>query len=73
MNIKHRNAQWAARASVDFFTYRYFKYVSDFQPQNILCMMLRKNGPMEVDSLVIAVRKNGFKVQIPRFGIEGIK
>jgi len=56
INVKHRNAQWAGRASVDLHTYIYFK----------------KKGPSTADSVVVRVRRNGVQVSIPRFGIEGV-
>uniref|UniRef100_A0A0G4G6P6 Ribosomal RNA-processing protein 44 n=1 Tax=Chromera velia CCMP2878 TaxID=1169474 RepID=A0A0G4G6P6_9ALVE len=55
MNQRHRNAQFASRASTELHTYLFFK----------------KKGPTETDSVVIRVRKNGLLVTVPRYGIEG--
>ncbi|XP_053992821.1 uncharacterized protein LOC128883949 [Hylaeus volcanicus] len=56
MNTKHRNAQYASRSSVKFFTYRYFKNF----------------GAFETDAIITNVKKNGVSVIIPRYGIEGV-
>ncbi|KAF8822399.1 hypothetical protein IE077_003860, partial [Cardiosporidium cionae] len=56
MNIKHRNAQWAGRASVEFHSY----------------LFLKKKGPMEIMATILSIRKNGVRIFIPKFGMEGL-
>lgn len=57
INLKHRMAQWAGRASSDLHTFFYFQ----------------KKGAQVADAVVLRVRKRGgLQVVIPRFGIEGL-
>lgn len=56
INLKHRNAQWASRASSDLHTFMFFK----------------KKGETLARAVVIRVRKSGMQVSIARYGIEGV-
>lgn len=56
INIKHRMAQWASRASADLHTFMFFN----------------KRGPQSAEAIVTRIRRTGMQVTIPRFGIEGV-
>lgn len=56
LNEKNRNARFASRASVDFFSYLYFK----------------KIGNQVTPAIIISLKKNGIQIYIPAFSIEGV-
>jgi len=56
INIKHRMAQWAGRASNDLHTFMFFN----------------KKGPQSAQAVVTRIRRSGMQVTVQRFGIEGI-
>ena len=61
INYKHRNAQFAGRASTDLHTYLFFK----------------RKGETEVDAVVAGLKRTGrgdpsLSVSVPRFGVEGL-
>ena len=61
INYKHRNAQFAGRASTDLHTFLFF----------------RAKGEMEADAVVAGIRRTGrgepsLSVTVPRFGVEGL-
>lgn len=56
INIKHRMAQWASRASADLHTFMFFN----------------KKGPQSAEAIVTRIRRTGMQVTIPRYGIEGV-
>jgi len=56
INIKHRMAQWAGRASADLHTFMFFN----------------KKGPQSAEAVVTRIRRTGMQVIIPRYGIEGV-
>jgi len=56
INIKHRMAQWASRASSDLHTFMFFK----------------NKGPQSAQGVVTRIRRTGMQVTIQRFGVEGI-
>lgn len=56
LNEKNRNARFASRASVDFFSYLYFK----------------KIGNQVTQAIIISLKKNGIQIYIPAFSIEGV-
>eukprot|EP00933_Yihiella_yeosuensis_P026726 TRINITY_DN2077_c0_g1_i1.p1 TRINITY_DN2077_c0_g1~~TRINITY_DN2077_c0_g1_i1.p1 ORF type:complete len:1051 (-),score=230.23 TRINITY_DN2077_c0_g1_i1:158-3310(-) len=56
INLKHRNAQWASRASADLHTFMFFN----------------KKGAQSVESVVTRIRRTGMQVNVPRYGIEGV-
>ena len=58
INVRHRNAQMAGRASVAY-------YVGQ-------ALRGRGDGPAEEDAFVMRVFSNGFVAFVPRFGIEGL-
>lgn len=56
INVKHRMAQWAGRASADLHTYMYFN----------------SRGQQSSEAVVTRVRRSGLQVVVPRYGIEGV-
>jgi len=55
INVKHRMAQWASRASADLHTFMYFS----------------KKGETLDEAIVTRIRRSGMQVTVPRYGIEG--
>lgn len=56
INLKHRMAQWASRASADLHTFMYFN----------------ARGSKLAEAVVNRVRRTGMQVTVPRYGIEGV-
>jgi len=56
INIKHRNAQFAGRASADLHTFMFFK----------------SKGGQSAEAVVTRIRRTGMQVNIQRYGIEGV-
>lgn len=56
INVKHRMAQWAGRASADLHTFMYFN----------------KKGKQSAEAVVTRVRRSGVQVVVPRYGIDGV-
>jgi exosome complex exonuclease DIS3/RRP44 len=56
INVKHRMAQWAGRASSDLHTFLYFS----------------AKGKQEAEAIVTRVRRTGLQVVIQRYGIDGV-
>merc|ERR1719343_93695 len=56
INVKHRMAQWASRASSDLHTFLYFN----------------SKGKKEAEAIVCRVRRTGLQVVVPRYGIDGV-
>jgi len=56
INIKHRMAQWASRASNDLHTFMFFN----------------KKGAMSAQAVVTRIRRSGMQVTVQRYGVEGI-
>eukprot|EP00928_Gymnodinium_smaydae_P080470 TRINITY_DN64157_c0_g1_i1.p1 TRINITY_DN64157_c0_g1~~TRINITY_DN64157_c0_g1_i1.p1 ORF type:complete len:1022 (+),score=282.12 TRINITY_DN64157_c0_g1_i1:167-3232(+) len=56
INVKHRMAQWAGRASADLHTFLFFN----------------AKGKKEAEAVVTRVRRTGMQVVVPRFGIDGV-
>jgi len=56
INVKHRMAQWAGRASADLHTFMYFN----------------SKGKQSAEGVVTRVRRSGLQVVVQRFGIEGV-
>ncbi|SBS86836.1 exosome complex exonuclease RRP44, putative [Plasmodium malariae] len=56
LNEKYRNARFASRASVDFFSYLYIKKV----------------GNQITNAVIINLKKNGIQIYVPGYSIEGI-
>jgi exosome complex exonuclease DIS3/RRP44 len=56
INVRHRNAQFAGRASVEFY----------------VGQALKGRGAANEEGFVIKIFTNGFVVFVPRFGIEGV-
>jgi len=56
INLKHRMAQWAGRASSDLHTFLYFN----------------AHGKKEAEAIVTRVRRTGLQVVVPRYGIDGV-
>jgi len=56
INLKHRMAQWASRASADLHTFMFFN----------------KKGTQSAEAVVTRIRRSGMQVNIPRYGVEGV-
>jgi len=56
INVKHRMAQWASRASADLHTFMFFN----------------AKGAQEAEAVVTRIRRSGMQVTVPRYGIEGV-
>ena len=59
VNVRHRGAQLAARASVELHTLIFFRTGE------------RRAGGVVADARIVRVRANGVVVFVPRYGIEG--
>eukprot|EP00913_Durusdinium_trenchii_P033083 g30973.t1 len=56
INVKHRMAQFASRASADLHTFMFFN----------------KKGQQSAEAVVTRIRRSGMQVNVPRYGIEGV-
>jgi len=56
INLKHRMAQWASRASAELHTFMFFN----------------KKGAQSAEAIVTRIRRSGMQVNVPRYGIEGV-
>ncbi|CAJ1426926.1 unnamed protein product, partial [Effrenium voratum] len=56
INVKHRMAQFASRASADLHTFMFFN----------------KKGEQSAEAIVMRIRRSGMQVNVPRYGIEGV-
>merc|ERR1712228_175534 len=56
INLKHRMAQWAGRASADLHTFLYFS----------------GKGKTPAEAIITRIRRSGMQAVIPRYGIEGV-
>jgi exosome complex exonuclease DIS3/RRP44 len=56
INVKHRMAQWAGRASGDLHTFLYFN----------------AKGAQTAEAVITRVRRTGTQVNVPRYGIDGV-
>ena len=79
LNRRHRNAQLAGRASVEYFVGQAIKsgrlsMVTDDDDDDHHHHLgrRRRHHPYEQDGFVIRVFVNGIVVYVPRFGIEGL-
>lgn len=66
LNFRHRNAQMAGRASIEYYVGQALKQLSQTQVSTD-----NKNG-VEEEGYVMRIFENGAIVFIPRFGIEGL-
>jgi exosome complex exonuclease DIS3/RRP44 len=62
LNLRHRNAQMAGRASIEFYVGQALKARGETTP----------DSGIEVEGYVMRVFENGVVVFIPRFGVEGL-
>ena len=62
LNFRHRNAQMAGRASIEYYVGQALKARSEKDP----------NASVEVEGYVMRVFENGAVVFVPRFGVEGL-
>ena len=62
LNFRHRNAQMAGRASVEFYVGQALKARGETDP----------NSGIEVEGYVMRIFENGAVVFVPRFGVEGL-
>jgi len=56
INMRHRNAQWASRASAELHTFMFFNKV----------------GTSSTEAIVTRIRRSGMQVIVPRYGFEGM-
>eukprot|EP00927_Polykrikos_kofoidii_P079100 TRINITY_DN75896_c0_g1_i1.p1 TRINITY_DN75896_c0_g1~~TRINITY_DN75896_c0_g1_i1.p1 ORF type:complete len:1011 (+),score=195.61 TRINITY_DN75896_c0_g1_i1:76-3108(+) len=56
INVKHKMAQFAGRASGDLHTYLFFK----------------AKGAQETEAVISRIRRTGIQAVVPRYGIEGV-
>ena len=62
LNFRHRNAQMAGRASIEYYVGQALKGRAQKDP----------NAGIEVEGYVMRVFENGAVVFVPRFGVEGL-
>ena len=62
LNFRHRNAQFAGRASIEYYVGQALKARSEKSPDTAI----------DVDGYVMRVFENGVVVFVPQFGIEGL-
>lgn len=62
LNFRHRNAQLAGRASIEYYVGQALKARAEKTP----------NAAIDVDGYVMRVFENGIVVFVPQFGIEGL-
>ena len=62
LNFRHRNAQLAGRASIEYYVGQALKARAQKNP----------NAGIEVEGYVMRVFENGAVVFVPRFGVEGL-
>jgi len=62
LNFRHRNAQHAGRASIEYYVGQALKARAEKTP----------DAAIEVDGYVMRVFENGIVVFVPQFGIEGL-
>ena len=65
LNFRHRNAQMAGRASIEYYVGQALKNLATSQSQP-------SGGQVDVDGYIMRVFSNGAVVFVPRFGIEGL-
>ena len=58
MNMRHRNARFASRASSDYHTYLFFKNRA-------------LEGKDEEEGIITVILGKGFSVILPKYGLEG--
>ena len=66
INVRHRNAQMAGRASVEFYVGQALKGLTGKNNN------AGEVGAIEEEAYIMKVFENGFVVFVPRFGIEGV-
>ncbi len=62
LNFRHRNAQFAGRASIEYYVGQALKARAEKSP----------DAAIDVDGYVMRVFENGIVVFVPQFGIEGL-
>ena len=62
LNFRHRNAQMAGRASIEYYVGQALKARAQKDP----------NAGIEVEGYVMRIFENGAVVFVPRFGVEGL-
>ena len=62
LNFRHRNAQFAGRASIEYYVGQALKARAEKSP----------GAAIDVDGYVMRVFENGIVVFVPQFGIEGL-
>jgi exosome complex exonuclease DIS3/RRP44 len=62
LNFRHRNAQFAGRASIEYYVGQALKARAEKSPDT----------PIDIDGYVMRVFENGIVVFVPQFGIEGL-
>ena len=62
LNFRHRNAQMAGRASIEYYVGQALRQRAEKMP----------NAKIEVDGYVMRVFENGVSVFVPQFGVEGV-
>ena len=62
LNFRHRNAQMAGRASIEYYVGQALKARGEKAP----------NSKIEVEGYVMRVFENGIVVFVPQFGVEGL-
>ena len=62
LNVRHRNAQMAGRASIEYYVGQALKARGEKAP----------NARIDVEGYVMRVFENGIVVFVPQFGVEGL-
>ena len=62
LNVRHRNAQMAGRASIEYYVGQALKVRGEKAP----------NAQVDVEGYVMRVFENGIVVFVPQFGVEGL-
>jgi exosome complex exonuclease DIS3/RRP44 len=69
INYRHRNAQFAGRASIEYYVGQALKARGEMMAKN---KDDEKNSGVDEEGYVMRVFENGVVIFVPRFGIEGV-
>lgn len=71
INYRHRNAQFAGRASIEYYVGQALKARGEMMAKGKK-MAMEENPGVDEEGYVMRVFENGVVVFVPRFGIEGV-
>jgi hypothetical protein len=72
LNQRHRNAQLAGRASIEYYVGQALKKASSSSSSSSSAFASEQQQQQQYDGYIMRVFSNGVVVYVPRFGIEGV-